>query len=325
MELSAQMIRSRDIIFNADAFNNIKLVAISGSIGRKEKSIEDTDLNDVDFFVVAEKCDFVKKKFAEEELNMLLKTEFTDITFIKEKKLLNILLRREISQFLFDTLKGHINIYYDHEFYKKFEKFIKRNYEVEYKSALIVFFTRLWSLIGPFGIKYHDFYIRNDKIATYQIKKAISAIIDSILIHEKFYKFPNKDIKINDFKKTSFYKENYVLVDKVISIYTDVNKIDIIDKEIYKNVLELYLKCRDQLFENKSLIQLICIMDKKYFIKRILFKSKAKIILQYIERYKTLLTINEFLNENLGDEEVNKLSSTMEKIYKEAFGGGSNV
>ncbi|MDR3258857.1 MAG: hypothetical protein LBT51_04490, partial [Fusobacteriaceae bacterium] len=80
----------KTLILNANIFKNLKCIGIMGSIGRKEKSILISNLNDVDFFVIADEADQNKKIELEKKLNDFLGTTYTDILFVTLNKIKNI-------------------------------------------------------------------------------------------------------------------------------------------------------------------------------------------------------------------------------------------
>ena len=73
------------LILDSKSFINIHIVGIAGSIGRKEKFISDQNLNDIDFFVLADSVVNKKKILLDNKLKKLTDTEFTDVTFVQTK------------------------------------------------------------------------------------------------------------------------------------------------------------------------------------------------------------------------------------------------
>lgn len=308
-----------DQIFQSKAFNEIKLIGIAGSVGRGEKTLLDTNLNDIDLFIVAGGVDLIRKTRLEEELNRLLNTKFTDITFYTERKFNNEVNSDVISQFWFDTLKGSYILYKDDSFNYEKERYLNKKYRVKINSSYTVFFTRLWCLMGPYRIIEYKFLVRDFDLAFYQLKKAISAVIDAVLIKEMIYDTPIKQEKLIKFTKTNFYLANTELVDDVLMYYTQNNLIVEDIYEVYRKVLDLYLLCRDYIFGKNSLIKVLFMIDYKFPLKLILMKHKSKKIRQYIERYNLLLQLKEMLEGNLSKSEITDIADKLDKIYNEAF------
>lgn len=274
-------------ILNSNVFKNIELIGICGSIGRKEKNIEEKNLNDVDFFVVATEVNWKEKIKLEKNLNEYLNTKYTDISFIKLKNYLKIINSRNISQFYYDMIYGTTILY------NRLTILIPyKERTVDMLSLYIVYLTRLWCLIGPYNFLDEKIICRNKSFAEYQLKKAISALIDGVLINEKKYKSPFRRIKINNIKETEYYRKNKLFKEIIEKYEKDKIKLTL---ETYKKVIMIYKNFGNEIFIYQNIYFILFKTYSIYFFKNIknirkqqMLYKQLKIIIKNINRYKVI-------------------------------------
>jgi hypothetical protein len=143
-----------------------------------------------------------------------------------------------------------------------------------------VYLTRMWCMIGPYDyILTKKIETKNLEFATYQYKKAISAIIDAVLIKESIYNNIMKTDKINDFRISNYYKKNAILCDKLIFLYQQNGWL--LNYNLYMLLLKIYYQFGIEIFMNK--IMLIEVTNKKPW--KILKWINFKLIKKYYFRY----------------------------------------
>ena len=290
----------KDMIFSSNIFKEIYAVFIAGSIGRKEKKIIDKNLNDVDFYVVAKKM-IKDKKELEEKLNLFFKTRFTDISFISLKQYRRIYSKTYLEQIFYDINRGAVYLYESLKFKKMRENNQSRKYKILKRSAYIVYCTRLWCLVGPYDFdEKNGIYIKDEQFAIYQIKKAISAIIDASLILCDSYNKIDKMSKIKSLKVTKYYIENIEYYKKLLEFYFKKNKK--INLQIYSEILNMYLKFGEIILKDKILFFEL-IKEKPYLILK---KNNFLKIINYIRRYHHLKKIYKILLKNKNDYRLKK-------------------
>jgi len=208
-----------NLILESMIFSGVEAVGIAGSVGRKEKKITNTKLNDVDFFVIANTCDFSKKIKLETNLKKITKTFFTDILFLKSSKIKKDLAKNNIPQFLYDLTKSSLILYITPAYKNIINDANNKNYKITYESAVNVIFTRLWCVTGPYTIKNNKIFPIDHTLTFYQMKKAITAIIDATLICESLYSSSYLTTKIRIFLKSQFYQNNKTEMDLLLKFF----------------------------------------------------------------------------------------------------------
>lgn len=282
-------------IFDAKIFKKIEGILITGSIGRGDKYLNDDYLNDIDIIVVADELISIeRKRELEKELNILMKTKFTDIFYINRKKFFKIYKKSKIEQTYYDILKGNILLFETTEFKNLFKKFKEKSYEILKRSAYSNYCTRIWCLIGPYVLSNEGKIILEDtEFGRYQIKKAMSSIIDATLILDNKYKNIKNYEKLKDIKKTSYYFKYPSFYEEILSIYKNLEIL--INYEKYLKVLSLYIKFGEIILKNKILFYEL-IKERPHIILR---KNNLLLILKYVKRYKYLKKIyNTLTSEN---------------------------
>jgi hypothetical protein len=276
-----------DLIFNSKAFKDIYVIGISGSIGRREKKINDKNLNDIDFFVISKDVDLGKKEILDKNLKELTSTQFTDVNYINKKIILENLNENTVSQYLFDTIKGSIVIFQKELF---FNKLIAGSFKVNIESAKLVLLTRLWCLVGPYKIKSNIIKPIDETFTVYQIKKALSAIVDAVLIKEETYQSPNSKVKQIFFLESKFYNENKDLYDAILNLL-EANEFS---NQLHAQVVRLYLIAFKEIV--KKNINLLNFPIKYFTIKALYNKPIREYVGNKIYEFKTLRKIHIFYN-----------------------------
>jgi len=304
-------------ILKSGAFDRLVAIGITGSIGKGEKSIFDNNINDIDFFVIAEKFDQIKKLKLEKELREITNTKFTDILFLRRQKFMHEVKKKHIDQYLFDLLKSNCLLYALEEYATLLNKLKNKFYKVTYKSAVAVLLTRLWCLTGPYKVLNNKIVPIEESFTIYQLKKALSAIIDAVLICEKKYNSPRTIDKIENFKKTIFFKKNSPKILELINFFFSSNRRLYYDERIYKDVVNYYLYTIDYVIKERPRTYLQFPL-KKVLIKSIFKKSVRNYIKSIIKRFKTLYLVNDFLGNS---DNINslKLSYLFKENYEEVM------
>lgn len=295
----------RDIILFSEVFKKIYCIGITGSIGRKEKKIIDSNLNDVDFFVIAE--DIIKEKSQlEKKLNQILKTEFSDILYLNIKKYKKIYSMNTLEQSFYDLRLGSIYLYEKTEFREINKKIILKEYNISHRSAFTVYCTRMWCLVGAYDFNEKEgIIIKDEKFANYQVKKAISAIIDATLILNNKYTGIKTFQKIEALKTTKFYFKYQEYYNKILDIY--LNKDFKVTEKDYIQILDIYLFFGELILKYKLLFWEL-IKNKPYIILK---KNNFILIRTYMRRYFYLKKIYSLLLKNKFDKRI--------KIYMTLF------
>lgn len=270
------------LILDSSSFINIHIVGIAGSIGRKEKCISDKNLNDIDFFVLADSVVYKKKELLDNKLKQITNTEFTDITFVKTKYFLKQMRNSSISQFHFDLLHGNVIIYSNNSI--DLSNFVNKH-SILMESGVLVLLTRMWCLIGPFKFEKKKIICKNVDFALYQLQKAYSAIVDSVLIKEKSYMSPLTNIKHSLFNKTRFYKLHYDKIDSYNMYYKQKNH-----EMAYKSLLTLYLNTFEYYRINS--INFLNFPIKNFILKS-LYRNDIRLYMKTkIQEFQNLCKIN---------------------------------
>lgn len=303
----------KNLILNSSAFKGLKIIGITGSIGRGEKSIVDENLNDIDFFVIANSCNLYRKLAIENKLKKLTNTHFTDILFLKTRKFKKNLRANLIDQYLLDLITGSRLLYGRDDFVKIFESAKEIKYEVSHQSAIAILLTRLWCLTGPYSIRKSKIVPFKEEFTFYQMRKAIGAIIDAILIHEKLYCSPYLELKMENFLTSRFYKENKMSTDLLLEFYS--GKIEDFER-IYNILITMYLLAIDQII-GKDINSYLSFPLKKTLFLSVIRKNQRKNIKQIIKRYNTLKLVHQFFIEKGERSILNELSLLFREIYAE--------
>jgi predicted nucleotidyltransferase len=308
----------KDMILNSSAFNDIKVIGVTGSIGRGEKSILDENLNDIDFFVISKSENLNEKLTLEKELQKLTNTLFTDIAYINTSKFKIMTEKKIISQFLYDLLKGCCTIYLDEKFSKTFNNARKKEYGISSRSAVQVLLTRLWCLTGPYEIKEGKIAPINAIFTSYQMRKAFSAIIDAVLIHENVYKSPCSSYKLRKFSETNFYTEHEIKLNELLEFYKNKDK-NFDFERTYNNLVDLYLLSIDYVIGADFSHYLKFPLKKELFLSFIIKKHRNYVI-SMTNRYKTLKLVGEYYKNSSNNEKIIKdLKINFRKIYAEVI------
>lgn len=270
------------LILDSNSFINIHIVGIAGSIGRKEKFISDKNLNDIDFFVLADSVVNKKKILLDNKLKKLTDTEFTDVTFVQTKHFLKQMRNSSISQFHFDLLNGNEIIYSNN--FIDLNTFVNKH-SVLLESGVLVLLTRMWCLIGPFTFENKKIIYKNLDFGFYQLQKAYSAIVDSVLIKEKSYTSPLTNVKLSLFSKTRFFKLYYDQINSYNKYYKKKN-----NEMAYRSLLIIYLNA----FEYYRIYSMNSInFPIKKFIFKSLYRNDIRLYMKSkIKEFKNLHKIN---------------------------------
>jgi len=302
-----------NVILNSAAFAGIELVGLSGSVGREEKAATDSNLNDLDFFVVAKTCKAEQKLKTEKELRTITGTVFTDILFIERKRFRKKLRKEVIDQFLYDLLKGCIILHGKEDFCELMKKAREKEYKVTYKSSITVLLTRLWCLTGPYIVEDESILPIDEKFTSYQMKKAFSAIVDAALIYEKSYSSRNSTYKITDFKKTDFYQK--METTELMALMEFYERGEGNFTKIYPALVKNYLFAIRHIIR-KDISKYANFPLRKLLLGSLIKKDKRLFIKSVIKRYHTLQLINEFYQN--GNKRVRRiLSGNFKDIYSE--------
>jgi hypothetical protein len=217
-----------ELVKVSGAFENIAYFGVGGSIGRREKTIFEKNLNDIDFMLIGDVIDPVKKSKLEAELCRISNTKYTDITVINKRAFS----KKEIDQYVFDFIFGNIAIYASSDCNRLLAKLKYSEPKVSRRSIVTLFVTRSYGYELNYSAMSDSFYRR------YQMKKVILAYIDSILIKEGVYisasteeklnmisgKIPNYNhinCMVNNFEFVDFYELRATMIDS----YVKLNKI----------------------------------------------------------------------------------------------------
>jgi len=276
----------KSLIFSSNVFSDISYIGITGSIGRGEKDINDDNINDIDFIVIASSCNYNKKYLLDKELQKITNTRFTDILYLNDKKFIAKVKKIYIEQYLFDFIFGNLPIYSK----INLEQYKNINYKISLISAKDVLFTRLWALIAPFKIENNNLTHRDDLyFSMYQLKKAYSAIIDAVLIKENLYNSPQKSIKVLIFKQSSFYQSHFEVIKLV-----EYDKFQEFNIEVYRNVLYLYDVLIQELIGSK--LSYLNFPRKIILLKSIFVSSLKKYIDDMIIKYNLITDLKNYLD-----------------------------
>ena len=171
-----------ELICSTDVFDGIKAIAAGGSVGTLEKSIYEID-NDLDLFVVADGMKYNKENL-EKQLNKMLGTYYSDITYYESLKFEHLQHSKNLSQCDFDNLRSKYVLY------GSLQQPANEGQVVKQSSAATVLLTRLWCLLAHSKLNSNQVFVPRDINASeLQIKKAVSAIIDSQLIIRGIYDY----------------------------------------------------------------------------------------------------------------------------------------
>jgi len=299
------------LILNSSAFSRLAVVGIGGSIGRREKKITDENLNDVDFFVVADSCNQKRKAESEDSLRDLTKAAFTDILYFNTKKLKRKIKNKIIDQFLYDLIKSSMILYTNPNLENPLARTKNREYKISYQSAVAVLFTRLWCLTGPYTVKSRKITPINPQLTFYQMRKAISAIIDSVLILEGLYN-TSSDLKAKNFLKSDFCKKHESNIKILLNFYEGLNE-DF--DSIYQLLTHYYLLTMHYVI-GKDVTNLINFPLRKKLLLAIFKENERRTITQIIMRHRTLKLINRFYK-NRDEYFLRELSTLYKEIYSE--------
>lgn len=289
-------------IIEKNIFKEIEGILITGSIGRKDKKITDKNLNDVDLIVIANKIvSLERKRELEIEFNIILKTKFTDILFIQTKKFLKIYSKEKLEQTFYDISRGYIALYKTNKLTKILDEIEKKEFKVFTRSAYTNYCTRIWCLVGPYDLDEENKIIfKNLDFIRYQIRKAMSSIIDATLILDGVYKNIKVKEKIEDLKKTKYYFEYKNFYDEILLIYQNL-ELEINDSQ-YLKVLNLYIFFGKIILKNKILFYEL-IKEKPYIILK---KDNFSLIYKYVKSYKYLEKIYKILKFRIKEEDLKK-------------------
>jgi len=304
-----------DVILTSGAFNNVKVIGITGSVGRGEKTILDKSLNDVDFFVVADSCEPTAKSEVEERLIELTEAKFTDILFVNSRKFRRNLNARMIDQYLFDLVRCHLLLHADNVFKTTLKQAHKREYQVSHRSAVTVLFTRLWCLTGPYDVVNSEIRPRDVYFTNYQMSKAIGAIIDAILIHEQLYSTPNPATKKRAFQESAFCRRHQKLM-QVLHEQQGDPKIEF--AAFHKVLVQTYVFALDYVIGHKISFFWHFPMPKALLMSFV-HREKRKYVQNMIRRYYTLRLVRDFYASQDG-QTLKRLTDLFERIYNEVMG-----
>lgn len=304
------------LIQDSSAFKRVKIIGITGSVGRGEKNILDEGLNDVDFFVMADSYDLKRKLELEKKLKDLTKAPFTDILFLRTAKIIKQLKRRFIEQYLYDLIKGYLILCAKNEIPNLVEKAKHKEYKVSKRSGISVLLTRLWCLTGPYRVEKFKIIPLNVNFTLYQMRKAISAIVDAILIHEDLYCSPYLELKMNGFLTSRFYKANRASMDLLLEFHKGLTS-DF--GRIYKKLINNYLLAMNYVI-GKDFSSYLQFPMKKMLLLSIFRQNQRNYIKQMIKRYKSL-KLTHYYYTNMEDKTIlSSLSLSYKEIYAELMG-----
>ncbi len=309
----------RDMIVNSFVFQGINMVGITGSIGRREKSILASDLNDVDCFVIAESRNDTRKKELEKELCRFTNTVFTDVFFLNAFKFQRILKKRIIEQSLYDLIKGHLILYTDGKFFDLFEKHINEQYIVSRRSAIEVMLARLWCLTGPYRVEDNKIVPIDSKFTLYQVKKAFGAIIDAVLICEGAYFSPGPGDKVKNFRNTKFYEKHEKSgLNILMDVYSGGGMREF--SVIHDSLVNLYLLTMKDVLKIRCSSCLIFSLKKRLLLS-FFRKGERYYIKSIMRRFRTLRMIKSFYDGNESEKDLlERLKVRFEQIYSEVMG-----
>ena len=171
----------KSLILDSQVFRGVILVAAGGSVGTLEKRLDEID-NDLDLFVVADAV-VGDVTLLEARLNALVGTKYSDIKFYNTQRFIRLAAQHRVSQCDFDNL--HSKFYFYGEFPKAPVYGIRT---VKFSSAATVLLTRLWCVLSCSHMG-EDFNIVRSELnfCELQLRKAVSAIVDSLLIYHGLY------------------------------------------------------------------------------------------------------------------------------------------
>lgn len=300
--------RCKSTIIDSNIFTNIQYIGITGSVGRGEKDIDDKDINDIDFVVIANSCDLSKKTTLDRELQEITGKKFTDILYLNQKKFIKKISSNSIEQYLFDFIMGNKKIYslIDIDKYKKIK------FKVSRISAIDVLMTRLWALICPFYFYDGIILPRQEyiKFSLYQLKKSLSAIIDAILIIEEKYSSPLKIDKEILLRQTEFYRINSSSIDALLSEdFLNFNS------DIYRKIFTIYHEILTNLVGDK--LHIFNFPHKKIIIKSLINKNSLAYIKSMQEKYHLMIDVASYFNGKKID--FRKFNNINDKLFFEVI------
>lgn len=184
----------QDRIVSSGLVSNLCLIGITGSIGRKEKSLTDSFLNDIDIFVIGDDFNAKIKEKLENELKDITNTQYTDIQFIRRNSIKN---KSQCPQYLYDIFNSKVLIYISKKYEKEWMRLVGNRMFVYKSSIITLYITREYGvgLLKNKGVD--EFFLR------YQLRKVIIAYIESILILYKSYVSDTIFNKISIVNKTN--------------------------------------------------------------------------------------------------------------------------
>jgi hypothetical protein len=302
----------------------IDLLLLGGGFGRGEGSVilkneHYVTANDIDLFVITRSSISNKEK---KELKKKLEDQFElkdcGIDVLDLNKLYNHAKKGKLQQDVFDLLKGHIILWEnckDFEIASEFEKIINKKYLIKMSSAYDVLRTRMWCIVAPIDFEEEKLCVdknyKSEIFAYFQIAKAATAIIDSILIADSVYITPSFAVKLEQFKSTMFYKENdaEVLVKLVRRKIYNQDPIclqsDTIEKIVY-----LYCKAIEYVIKRNKVSYLGYLLWDKL---RLLYVRKMKNL--YIDKNYKLEIAKLLQNPVNNKDRILTIQSVMRKKY----------
>ena len=309
---AAVLKRYSQLIKESGAFGGIKVIGITGSVGKGEKRIVESLCNDIDFFIIADSCVIKKKKRIESGLRKISKTKFTDILFLRTLTFRYQIRKKRVDQYIFDLLKGSLILDSAPDFKRLFSEARNKKYEISSRSAAVVLLTRLWGLTGPYKADGGKILPLDFSLTSYQMKKALSAIVDAVLIFERLYSDPLTKAKIKNFRQTKFYLNNKKDFDFLLDVYAQEEKKDF--EATYRRLVDIYLAALKYVYK-KEINTIFDYPVRKTLLLSLVRSDERKRIALDIQRYKALKLIAAFYSS--GDHSIaDKLSYLFKTIFQ---------
>jgi len=306
-------------IIASGAFTAIKIIGVTGSIGRGEKELSDTQLNDVDFFVVADEADVTVKKELDLTLQEMTGTIFTDVLYISTDRFKKYIHCKTIPQFIFDIFRGSLILYIDQDFYPDILKSQDNEYSIIYDSAVAVLYTRIWCLTGPYQVHNGNICPLDDEEFTFrQMKKAITAIIDAILICEGIYNSPKWSDKLQQITGSGYYEKHKDELDTILELHNNICSENF--TFAHQNLIRQYINAINYIRSTQERYLEYCI--KYNIIYPLLSREQRRINKATKKQYQTLQLIQELYNPKTHSKDSERQKKVIEKLsilYRENY------
>ncbi|WP_455797616.1 hypothetical protein [Clostridium butyricum] len=319
-------------ILNMICESNISLkidcIILGGGFGRGEGSVKKINntyetTNDYDFFVITKENNF---QYQIDDLvcniEKKLDLKFFGIDVLVYDDLIKLLNKKTTSQSFYDFLYGSQILWENKKnifSYKElFDKYKNERFIIKKQSSFDVLRTRLWCLLALIrvqqnSVSYDCDFKYNYEFFQFQIIKAATAIVDSVLIIENKYNTCRFKEKLEIFRNSDFYKTgNYKLIYDLI--YKKIHNIKITEEEItisdYKEIVNSYISCCEFIISKNKIFYFYYLIIECIYIYLYKFRKRTFCKCSF-EKYKYLKYIYMKYRDEKLVKKLNKFINTI--------------